>query len=84
MSHFAELCLLKILFLPYVIKEWNKLDSEMRNTETYAPLREILLNFIRPMGNSTYKNYDPLGIILLNRLRLDFNHLSKHVTLVTH
>ena len=35
MSHFAELCLFKKI-LPYAIKEWNKLDPEIRNTETYA------------------------------------------------
>ena len=42
-------------FLPYAIKEWNKLDSEIRNAETYTYLRKILLNFIRLIGNSTYK-----------------------------
>ena len=59
-------------FLPYAIKEWNKLDPEIRNGETYASFRKILLNFIRPTGNSTY-TYN-----LLTRLRLGFNHLSKH------
>ena len=49
-------------FLPYAIKESNKLDSEIRNAETYAPFRKMLLNFARPIGNSTYKIYDPLGI----------------------
>ena len=38
----------------------------------------MLLNFIRPTGNSTYKIYDPLGIKLLTRLRLGFSHLSEH------
>ena len=38
----------------------------------------MLQNFIRPTGNSTYKIYDPLGIKLLARLRLGFNHLSEH------
>ena len=37
----------------------------------------MLQNFIRPTGNSTYKIYDPLGIKLLARLRLGFNHLSE-------
>ena len=57
-------------FLPYAIKEWNKLDPEIRNTETYASFRKMLLNFIRPTGNSTFKIYDPLGIKLLTRLGL--------------
>ena len=65
-------------FLPYAIKEWNKLDPEIRNAETYASFRKMLLNFIRPIANSTYKIYDPLGIKLLTRLRLGLCHLSEH------
>ena len=36
-------------------KEWNKLDFEIRNAETYAFFQKILLNFIRPIGNRTTK-----------------------------
>ena len=38
----------------------------------------MLLIFIRPIGNSTCKIYDPLGIKLLTRLRLGFSHLFEH------
>ena len=38
----------------------------------------MLLNFTRHIGNSTYKIYDSLGIILLTRLRLGFSHFSEH------
>ena len=38
----------------------------------------MLLNFLRPIGTSTHKIYDPLGIKLLTRLRLGFSHLSEH------
>ena len=65
-------------FLPYAIKEWNKLDSEIRNAKTYASFRKMFLKFIRPIENSTYKIYDPLGIKSLTRLRLGFSHLSEH------
>ena len=34
-------------FLLYVIKEWNKLDPEIRNAEIYASFQKMLLNFIR-------------------------------------
>ena len=34
--------------------------------------------FIRLLGIDTYGIYDPLGIRLLNRLRLDFVHLREH------
>ena len=42
------------------------------------PFDKMLLNFIRTIGNSTYKIYDPLGIKLLTRLRLGLSHLSEH------
>ena len=32
----------------------------------------------RPTANSAYKIYDPLGIILLTRLRLGLSHLLEH------
>ena len=38
----------------------------------------MLLNFRRPIENSTCKIYDPLGIKLLTRLRLGFSYLSEH------
>ena len=40
--------------------------------------RKKLLAFIRPLGNDTYRTYDPLGIRLLSRLRLDSSYLRKH------
>ena len=75
---FCQTVSFKIYFLPHAIKEWNKLDPDIRNAETYASLRKMFLNFIRPIGNSTYKISDPLAIKLLNRLRLGFSHLSEH------
>ena len=78
MSRSVELCL-KSSFLPYAIKEWNKLDGEIRNAETYNPFWKMLLNFIRPTGNSAYKIYNPLGIKLLTRLWLGFSYLSKQI-----
>ena len=65
-------------FLPYAIKEWNILDPKIRNVQTYTSFRKMLLNFIRPIGNCTYKIYDLLGIKLLTRLRLGFSHLYEH------
>ena len=40
--------------------------------------RKKLLFFIRPLGNDAYGIYDPLGIRLLNRLRLGFSYLREH------
>ena len=68
----------KNYFLPFAIKKWNKLYPEIRNAETYDSFLKMLLNFIRPTGNSTCKIYDLLGIEILARLRLSFSHFSEH------
>ena len=75
---FCRTASFKNYFLPYAIKEWNKLDSEIRNAETYAFFKKMLLNFTRPIGNNTYKIYDSVGIKLITRLRLGFSHLPEH------
>ena len=66
------------LFLPFAITEWNKLDSDIKNIDSNAMFRKKLLAFIRPLENDTCGIYDPLGIRLLNRLRLGFSHLREH------
>ena len=49
-----------------MLKEWNKLDPEIRNFEAYDHFRKMLVKFIRTTGNSTCKIYDSLGIKLIN------------------
>ena len=66
--------LYKCSFLPYEIREWNKLDPKIRKIGTYASVRKMSLNFIRPTGKSIF---DLLGIKLLTRLLLGFSHLSE-------
>ena len=58
----------------FVITEWNKLDSEIKNIDSHAMFGKKLLVFVRPLGNDTYGMYDPLGIRLLNKLRLCLTH----------
>ena len=60
-------------FLPYTINEWR-----IRRIDSYVGFRKKLLSFIKPMENKTFSIYDPLGIKLLNRLRVDFSHLNEH------
>ena len=54
--------------LPFTVNEWNKLDSDIKNSDSYAVFRKKLLAFIRPEGRSTYGIYDPFGVRLINRL----------------
>ena len=65
-------------FLPFTLTEWNKLDSDIKNIDSHTMFSKKLLTSVRPLGNDTYGIYDPLVVILLNRLRLGFNHLREH------
>ena len=65
-------------FLPFTVNEWNKLDSDIKNNDSYEMFRKKGLSFIRPVGKSMYGIYDPFGAKLINRLRLDFSHFREH------
>ena len=45
---------------------------------SYVGFPKKLLSFIVKLENKTFSIYDPLGIRLLNRLRVDFSHLNEH------
>ena len=65
-------------FLPFTVNEWNKLDPDIKNSDSYEIFRKKLLVFIRPVGNSMYGIYDPFRVKLINRLRLSFIRLREH------
>ena len=76
------LCRSKIFknsFLPYTIKEWNKLDPDIRRIDSYVGFRKKLPSFIKPTENKTFTIYNTLGIKLRNRLGADFSHLNEHM-----
>ena len=53
----------------------------MRILETLNQFRFFknrLLTFIRPAQNSIFNIFDPIGLKLLTRLRLEFTHLNEH------
>ena len=74
----CELEIFKNSFSPYTINEWNKLDPEIRRTDSYVGFRKKLPSFIKPTKNKNLSIYDPLGTKLLNTLRVDFSHLNEH------
>ena len=53
------------------------MDPDIRNVDTYSLFRINLLAFIRPLENIICSIYNPLGLKLLHRLRLDFSHLRE-------
>ena len=65
-------------FLSFTVNEWNKLDSNIKNSVSYAIFRKKPSVFIRPEENSIYGIYDSFRDKLINRLHLDFSHLRVH------
>ena len=65
-------------FFPSAITEWNKLDCHIKNSDSFAIFKKIILEFIRPKPNSTFNIHNPLGIKYLTRLRVGFSHLKEH------
>ena len=65
-------------FSPSAVIEWNKLDLNIRNSESLNTFRKSLLKFIRPSGSSAFNCHNPRGVKLLTRLRLGVSHLREH------
>ena len=64
--------------LLYSIKQWNILNSDIREIKSYSLFRKTLLTSTKPIANSIYKVHDSYGIKLLTRLLLGFSHLNEH------
>ena len=79
---FKTLCcrteLFRNSFLPFTVNKWNKLDSDIKNSDYYVIFRKKLLAFIGPVGNSMYGIDEPFGVKLINRLQLGLSHLQEH------
>ena len=65
-------------FFPSVIAEWNNLDFGIRNSESINIFKKSILNFIRPIPNSTFNCHNSRGIKFITRLRLGLSHLREH------
>ena len=60
-------------FFPTI--EWNNLDHDLRNNESYTLFRSNIVKFVRPSPNSFYSCQNIMGIKLMTRLRLGLSHL---------
>ena len=57
--------------------EWNKLDLNIRDSESLTSFKSKVLKFMHPSENSPFCN-NSKGARLLTRLRLDLSHLRDH------
>ena len=65
-------------FFPSTTIEWNNLDQDLRNSESYTLFCSSILKFIRPPPNTFYDCQNIMGIKLVTRLRLGLSHLREH------
>ena len=65
-------------FFASVVMEWNKLDLNIRNSESLNIFKKTLLNFIRPSDSTVVIFHNPKGVKLLTRLRLGLSQLREH------
>ena len=68
----------KNFFFPSTAIEWNKIDKNIRKSESLNIFKKSILKFIRPSQNRVYNCHNPKGIKLLTRLRVGLSHLCKH------
>ena len=65
-------------FFPSTTIEWNNLDHDLRDTESYTLFRSSILKFIRPSPNSFYNFQNIMGVNLVTRLRIGLSHLREY------
>ena len=68
----------KKIFFSSTLSKCFKLDVTIRNSELIATFKSRLLSLIRLVPSNVYNIFDPIGLKLLTRLRLGFNHLNEH------
>ena len=68
----------KNYFFPSTVTKWNKLDLNIRTSESLSSFKSKVVKFIRPSENSIFLCNNPKGIQLLTRLRLGLIHLRDH------
>ena len=84
MCHFFRTVSFKNSFLPYAIKEWNKLDPEIRNAETYHNGHIFVDSPSIQRGNSTrkvcgnYINFERrIHVEIMKLIRRGFNFQNR-------
>ena len=76
-------CLKPIIFFKNTlfsstISEWNNLDPNLRNSDTYGTFKNSILRFLRLFPNIVFKCRNLQGIKFLTTLCLGLSHLREH------
>ena len=65
-------------FFRYCIKDWNKLDTEIKNLPSLSTFKKALLVFCKTEENLLFNVHNPIVVKYLSRLILNFSHLNEH------
>ena len=65
-------------FFPSAVIQWDKLELNIRNSESLNIFKKTLLNFILSSGSTVFNCHNPKRVKLLTRLRLGLSHLCEH------
>ena len=57
-------------FFPSTVIEWNKLDNNIRNSESVSAFKKQILKFIRPSPNSTFNVHNLMELNYLQDYEL--------------
>ena len=76
--YFCRTLAFKNSFFPNAIEEWNKLDMNIRTSESYEVFKKSILKVLRPIPNSIFGINNSAGLKFLTRLRLSLSHLREH------
>ena len=63
---------------PAAIKEWNRIDIDIRKSDSFNIIKKRILRFIRPLPNKVSNSHNPQGLKLFTRLRLGLSNLRYH------
>ena len=55
-------------YFPAAIKEWNRLDIDIRKSDSISIFKKRILSFIRPLPNKVSNSHNPKGLKLLTSL----------------
>ena len=68
----------KYSYFPHTISEWNKLDMQIRRSESFLSFKNSLLKIGRPTAKPTHNIHNPISLKFLTSLRLGLRQLNKH------
>ena len=62
-------------YIPHTILEWNKLDMQIRRSESFLSFKNYLLKTGWPTAKPTSNIHNPISLKFHTRLRLGLSHL---------